>query len=385
MGLTILGIRHEQNTEETVSEEIVEAVMVPDTFKSYVKNKFDVPEEIMETIISYLDCYYESMYLLEMTDMEELFANELSYAISYDSIRLMIEQRKLLEDNFSLLDSSYYDIYITGYEYDDGIYEVDFIEDDTMYFSCLEEIESKAVNIENTICLELIDGQYKIVAYDKQQGYYQVFAEAKSTEEADALYEEYYEELKRLAEEDILLKSEALQNPYLSDKTYNHAYDRDSAIDYADKYYEDRNDEYNDFGDEGGNCQNYASQVIYAGGIEMDYEGRDQWKYYGYSLNDRNEKKGRSKSWVSVSDFYDYAIREEKEGVVCAADINIYYAEAGDVIQVGYDTYSHSTIVSAVVNQHILLNSNTVDLKNYPLEVYTCPLRRLIKILGYNS
>lgn len=44
------------------------------------------------------------------------------------------------------------------------------------------------------------------------------------------------------------------------------AYDRTKAVDYADKWWNSRNDEYDSFSSD---CTNYASQVIAAGGLSM--------------------------------------------------------------------------------------------------------------------
>lgn len=44
------------------------------------------------------------------------------------------------------------------------------------------------------------------------------------------------------------------------------AYDRTAAVDYADKWWNSRNDEYDSFSSD---CTNYASQVIAAGGLSM--------------------------------------------------------------------------------------------------------------------
>jgi hypothetical protein len=78
---------------------------------------------------------------------------------------------------------------------------------------------------------------------------------------------------------------------------------------------------------------------------------------------------------------------------MCAdVDVNLFYAEEGDVIHVGYkdDTeYSHTTFVSKVINNdnsiYILVNSNTTGLKDYPVLGYIYQNKRLIKILGYND
>ena len=132
----------------------------------------------------------------------------------------------------------------------------------------------------------------------------------------------------------------------------------------------------NNFTDEGGNCQNFASQALVAGGMLMDETGDCNWYYNAYS--------DYVPSWVHVSSFYDYVSDNEGSGLAADLNSNIYYAEPGDIIQVGISSVSHTTIVSKVVDGHILLNSNSIDMKDFPLEAYTYPTRKLIKILGSN-
>jgi hypothetical protein len=156
------------------------------------------------------------------------------------------------------------------------------------------------------------------------------------------------------------------------------------------KYANSRNDKYYDYSDVGGNCANYGSQTIYAGGIPMDIKGDYEWKYYGTGVDENNAKKGRSNSWTSTSYFYDYAKNNDGFGMCADTDVNLFYAEGGDIIQVGYSGYTHTTVVvgkalkdSKIVD--IIINSNTVGLENYPLLGYTYQNKRLIKILGYND
>ena len=58
------------------------------------------------------------------------------------------------------------------------------------------------------------------------------------------------------------------------------------------------------------------------------------------------------------------------------------HAQPGDIIQVGISTISHSAVVTKVVDGHILLNSSSIDMCNWPIEAYTYPTRQLIKVLG---
>lgn len=50
-------------------------------------------------------------------------------------------------------------------------------------------------------------------------------------------------------------------------------YDREAAVAYADQWIEERSGDWADYTGSGGNCQNYASQVLYAGGIPWTSRG----------------------------------------------------------------------------------------------------------------
>ena len=112
-------------------------------------------------------------------------------------------------------------------------------------------------------------------------------------------------------------------------------------------------------------------------GMLMDYDG-DSWYFNGVEADDRTT------SWVQVPNFYNYCLNNNGSGLVVDTDANIFYAQPGDIVQVGISAVSHSTIVTKVVDGHILLNSNSIDMCNWPIEAYTYPTRKLIKILGSN-
>ena len=122
----------------------------------------------------------------------------------------------------------------------------------------------------------------------------------------------------------------------------------------------------------------------------MDFLGEYQWKCYiedpeyDPEIDESEVKSGRSKSWVHVSSFYDYALNNTGFGLLADVDVNLYYAEPGDIIIVGNGELAHTVIVSKVVDGHILVNSNSIDMKDYPVDAYTYTTVKLIKILGYN-
>lgn len=372
LGLSTVDKKQEviDNPQEVIEEKI------PESFCKSIKNADTVPSDVLDVITNYMDDYYLSLYNLELIDTTKYFSNEIEGRVSDLAIKFTVDSRLQYDFDFTMSDA-YYTLNITKCNQIDNKYYIDFLEDDYMYFKFLDGISSEAYDIENSIVIEKVNDEYKISEYDKTQGYYMMFKD-NMNEDLDAVYDMYYKELSFAITRENKYKQEAQTSPYVSDKTYKTKYDRDAASKYAQTYYHNRNDEWYDFSEEG-NCQNFASQALLAGGMRMDYDGYDDdndvWYY--------NNNGDYSSTWTGVPYFRDFC-KEDDSVLVADADINIYYAEPGDIIQVGISSVTHTTIVSRIVNGHILLNSNSIDMKDFPLEAYTYPVRKLIKILGSN-
>lgn len=368
-----------------------ETVVVPDSFKGAISDSYNVPQEVMKVITDYMDAYYKSIFTLELVDTSELFSNEKMALISKDAIDIVVNYRKMFDFDFTLT-KAHYDLNVTRYSQDGNTYYVDLLEDDYMNFAFLNGIESSAYEIENYFKIVEVDGQYKIEDLEKVQGYYlALYEESETIEDVERKYNYYTKELKDMfAYNNEVLKTKAAEKPYTSNLTYRIGYNRAAAIEYADKYYHTRNKDWYNFTDEGGNCQNYASQCLLAGGLNMDYTGDLQWKCYiedpdyDPGINGEETQSGRTRSWVGVNYFYDYIKYNEGYGLVGEVNVNLYYAEPGDIIMVGNGGLAHTVIVSKVVDGHTLVHSNSIDMKDYPLEAYTYLNVSLIKILGCN-
>ena len=381
LGSVCLGIalRNEKQTNIINDQEIIDNV-VPKTFKGTVNDKYNVPIDVMNFVTSYMDDYYLSLYTMEKQDTTKYFKNDRDGLVSDYGIKLTIESRKLYDFDFTMSDA-HYDLNITNYEEKDGKYYINFLEDDYMSFKFLNGICSKSYGIENSMIIEKIDNIFKISQYDKTQGYYMMFNdEANKNEDLNSLYDFYWKELTYEINRENDYKIKSQEAPYLASKLFKIPYNRDAAVKYINDYSHNRNSEWDDFEEEG-NCQNFASQVLIAGGMKMDYDGDEDdntiWYY--------NNNSDYTSSWTGVPYFMKYCMANTGSGLVADVGINIYYAEPGDIIQVGISTVSHSTVVSKIVDGHILLNSNSIDMEDFPLEAYVYPTRKLIKILGSNS
>ena len=376
--MTLLGAmgvknRKEEKPEpEPVDDKPVTDV-IPNSFKGTIKDEYGVPD-------------YMSLAKLETQDVSGLFSSDKMASISEKAISLLVDVRKLYDFDMHIY-GGHYDLKVINYCEENGKYRVDILEDDYLNFAYLNGIESSAYDIENYF---VIDSDYKISDLEKVQGYYLSFYDEKE-KSLDEVYNYFMCQLKDMIEYNTeVLWKKAQSAPYQSKLSYKNGYDRSKASEYSYKYYHDRNPIWYNFTDEGGNCQNYASQSMLEGGIVMDNEGEQQWKcyiedpQYDPEINEEETAYGRSRSWVNVEFFYEYAKNNEGKGMVADTKVNLYYLEPGDIIIVGNSSLAHTVIVSKVVNGHILVNSNSIDMKDYPIEAYVYTNITPIKILGSN-
>lgn len=390
--LSVSGKKDKNNSENANNNTVVDETdeKMPDSFLGSFNDDYGVDDEVKKLIISYMDDYYRSIYTLEKSDMTVYFDNELSGSVADNAVKLLVESRKLHDYDFSLK-KAHYDLTVTRYLEETDTYYVDILEDDYMNFAFLNGIESSVYDIENYFVIKKSSYDLKIHDLNKVQGYYSCFYEENETvEDVEKTYDHFYSQLKdRVSYDNDVAKVKAEKNPYIPSKTYNREYDRTAAVAYLDKYYHVRNEKWFNYSDVGGNCQNYASQALYAGGIPMDFYGEEQWKCYTDGedpyVDESESANGRSRSWVNVGYFYDYAKENEGTGLVAEIGVNMNYAQPGDIIVVGNSSLAHTVMVSKVVDGHILVNSNSIDMKDFPVDAYTYTNLVLIKILGFNQ
>ena len=356
-------------------------------------NGFEIKDSWNKLIVDYLDLYSKSLKELKKYDLSKFFIEDNIYAYLADaSLDLVIQDRLLLPHDMKMSDISY-DIRYTDLEDEDDVVSITFRESDYYKFNFLNGITSKVYDVENIVTIDTSSN--KFIKFRAIKDNYVMFTNeldiASSTkEEIDELKEKYISLKKEEIEENNDYLEEANNNKYSPSKECDHDYDRVKAKKYAAKYANSRNDEYYDYSNVGGNCVNYVSQSIHAGGIPMDYYGDYQWKHYDSYIDEDNIAEGRTPSWTATGYFYNYAKNNDGFGMCAEVGINPYYAEAGDAFEVGYDGFTHGVIVVDQVKNNdkivdILIDSNTVGLEDYPLSAYTYFNKRLVKVLGYND
>lgn len=397
--ILIFGIIFLKDKKEPVILNETEVLLKKESYLNKTTNSTNttIKNDWEELITNYLDLYYKSLIGLETKDTSQLFTNPKGTEAHFinSAIDLIVYHHKI-QSSCMLLTKTKYDIEYTNVSIEDNMVTINFLVDDYINFKYLKDIESREIDVEYEIVIRKENDKYTIDSIRVVQGNFVMFTneldiENTTNTEIDNLKEKYIKLIDEDLKENSELMSVANEEKYETFIKCDHEYDRNKAVEYAKKYVDNRNIDYIAYDDVGGNCQNYVSQSIHAGGIPMDTKGDYQWKHYGDEVNEKNEKKGRSTSWTGTINFYDYAANENKSGMCTDVDENIFYAESGDVAHVGYNGFSHAVIVVKEIYDEngnkidFLINSNTASLENYPFMAYVYPNKRIIKVLGYND
>lgn len=115
-------------------------------------------------------------------------------------------------------------------------------------------------------------------------------------------------------------------------------YNRQKVYEYAKKWAYGRNPKYYNYDPVGGDCTNFASQCIFAGCNQMNYDRANGWYY----INGNN----KSPSWTGVEFLHKFLLSNKgvgPKGIVTSID----KLEIGDIIQLSFfgDAYMHSLVV----------------------------------------
>ena len=157
-------------------------------------------------------------------------------------------------------------------------------------------------------------------------------------------------------------------------------YDRESAVAYAHKWAYGRNPAFYDYEKIGGDCTNFASQCIYAGGGVMNFTPTYGWYYI-----DANQK---APAWTGVEYLYRFLIRKEESVGPVAEETGIEAILPGDILQLSFtgQGFQHSPVVVSVgevpVPQNILLAAHSYDADYRPLNTYEYQKIRFLHITG---
>ncbi len=151
-------------------------------------------------------------------------------------------------------------------------------------------------------------------------------------------------------------------------------YDRSAALAYAKKWAFKRNPAYYNFDALGGDCTNFASQCLFAGCGVMNFSPVVGWYYK--NLNDR------SASWTGVRFFYSFVMSNKGAGPYGSKSRESEILPA-DFIQLSRNgVFTHTLIVTDLLDDDFLIACHTIDSYNRPLSSYRYDGARFIHIEG---
>ncbi|MBP3923141.1 MAG: amidase domain-containing protein [Ruminiclostridium sp.] len=390
------------------------------------KTEAVIPKEVRELIINFHIDRYASLGALEFLSTSQYFDTTDTegkfYSIFNDTIiEYLIYVRKNRTADLSY-DKAFFCVTINeAEELPDG-YKLTYMINDGIDFACTGSTSYSTYMEAEVIIRKCKDGSYRFRQYAEDTDVNLLFEEQVMKSlgydyESDYLKDKaipgYFQssntmlallkKQKYFAQKDIEFQKKILkqvnENPeqYKITPKTKYKYDAEKAVAYSYKWVDKteiiRNPDYSDYSIYGGNCQNYVSQCLLAGGIPMDITGdyEAQWKWYSDYANYYESAWGRVPSWAGTEAFYQYSNKNTGTGLSAKTTKYIYTARPGDVLQYVVDDWArHSVIVSKIIYDdagnvvEILVNSNTTDHVDYPLTAYGYTEIRLIRINGYN-
>ncbi|MGV8905565.1 MAG: amidase domain-containing protein [Acetobacterium sp.] len=363
-------------------------------------------EETIETaifapILDYFKVSTNALADLQSADLTGLFEDGASQnaQINQGALNYLISLRSN-QSNDLHIKNYLVGLSVTENNESDGLFEVTVEEDQTVNFAFIPDVNSSSSGIKHTFLLVKGAQGYVIAEHNKEED---VFSVITAMVEENGYSQELIDEL--LEEESSVINGLAQQKEQYNSaekiitETATNPYNSMAAINYANTWVDPvmviRNEEdFAIYDGYGGNCNNFISQCLNAGGIPMDTIGDavTQWKWYGETVNPYQGSSGRSPSWAGVQEFYNYASENSGYGLAAVVGDNIYSGSPGDILQYAISgEWVHSVIITDVVKDRegqvldYLINSNTTDRINYPASAYGYTDLRLIKIRGWNE
>ena len=157
-------------------------------------------------------------------------------------------------------------------------------------------------------------------------------------------------------------------------------YDRKKAVEYAYKWWNKRNPSFFNYDYYGGDCTNFISQCLLAGGINMDSSSKMGWYY--------NNSYDRSYSWTGVNEFFKFSVNNSGMFGPKVKKVTVKEVEVGDIVQlVQYgEVFHHNLLITKIVGENvyenILLTCHTFDVKDKKLSDYVIKDIRFLKVLN---
>ena len=268
-------------------------------------------EDVKKFISEYYNAIDESYAHLEiLPELKDYYDSESN--LNYIAIDTAVEHRKLQLSDLKYLN---YDTHLTfnNLSTEGNIIHIDLDKLTEMNFACLRG-EPSSVFENHQLTIQILDGDESFVVVSDEYdddfkelleeystlGNYQK-AETKILQESKMNVEAQQRQQLDLfdfdTEDDCI--DESMADAVIMAKGFtNHAYNREAAKNYAYKYVLTPNSNYENFEAIGGNCTNFTSQCLNAGGIPFDETGNYKW-YYHSSNN-------RAPAWSKADEFRNY-------------------------------------------------------------------------------
>lgn len=384
--LTACGGERQSESTPQVSGQDQPQTPKDDGFSTSVDGRVEdaeglVTEEQKQLMTRLMTGWYTDIALFDEPQLGGLFADEKDAAMHEASIRTLTAIRQQALTDLRMRDVSYV-LTVTKAESSaeedavEGQVHIEANETTVMHFAATPDVDSKMYDVPHIF--ELVpteDGGWLIKHHEADDNPY-----FSLTYEEGAAVDGRLQQLLRAIERRSLQRQETVQVTL----TCDHPYDRAAAERYMRQYDHQRNDRWHAYDDVGGNCMNFGSQVLLAGGIPMDEEGGSKWFWRGQNDLDL--------SWINVGRFYSYARENRGYGLVADTEANYYTGGVGDILILGPDGgHNHTTVISGIVRNELgetvdyLLCSNTTNYTDFPAGAYYYTSHRLIKIYGWND
>lgn len=146
-----------------------------------------------------------------------------------------------------------------------------------------------------------------------------------------------------------------------------------ACVRYARRWAYGRNPAYYNFDGLGGDCTNFISQCLFAGGAVMNFTPDTGWYYK--NLNNR------AAAWTGVDFLYRFLTSNTNVGPF-GEEIPLSGARPGDIVQLGNGAgdFYHSLLVVANAGGTPLLAAHTRDVYGAPLTAYSYGEARCLRV-----
>ena len=335
------------------------------------KRSDGLTENQYSKITDYLDSFYSSIGDFSVSVKPDLFASD-----SIEKLEMTIWNSMIAVRERSLID-----LHINHYNFSLRIADIRTISPSKVEIEVWESCDqqyaglsvlSREFDIEHHFTLELGDDSiWRISNHKSECNPFYVFKyDASSNSDAKI----------GTVLSNIEMRNAQYGGEIKEEPACDHPYNRAAAVEYARQWVNARNPNYKAYDALGGNCMNFASQVLHAGGIRQT----DGWFY--------ESPKKFYRSWINVGGFTSYATSASPDKLLCDVNASYYSGQPGDLILMGIDSpTNHATIICDVVKDgggrtvDYLLCSNTSNLENFPASAYYYTNQRLVQIFGWND